>query len=190
MGQEKKERKGKGKNNLEVEPESQPKGMAEGTLRSLGKIIPGFGELVKGLEKSKAFQERLEAADTEIERRIEKARPLRGGGGTRGSIIPPKTTLKARQMRLEEETLERAPQKEGITDMFDEGDYLLVIAELAGVDEKNIQVEVRDDQLVLFAEGASRQYRKEIGLPCAVKGKPSFIYKNGILRITVQKEQK
>jgi HSP20 family protein len=188
MGQEK--RKGKGKNNLEVEPESQPKGMVESTLHSLGKIIPGFGELIKGLEKSKAFQERLEAADAEVERRVEKARPLRGGGGTRRSIIPPKTTLKARRMRLEEEALERAPQKEVTTDTFDEGDYLMVIAELPGVDEKNIQVEPRDDQLVLFAEGASRQYYKEIGLPCAVKGKPSFIYKNGILRITVLKEQK
>jgi HSP20 family protein len=93
-------------------------------------------------------------------------------------------------MRLEEETLERASQKEVTTDTFDEGDYLMVIAELAGVDEENIQVEVRDDQLVLFAESASRQYRKEIGLPCAVEGKPSFIYKNGILRITIRKEQK
>jgi hypothetical protein len=49
MGQEK--RKVKGKNNLEVEPESQPKGMVESTLHSLGKIIPGFGELVKGLRR-------------------------------------------------------------------------------------------------------------------------------------------
>ncbi|MFC1937285.1 Hsp20/alpha crystallin family protein [Chloroflexota bacterium] len=188
MGQEK--RKGKRKNNLEVEPESQPQGMVESTLHSLGKIIPGFGELVRGLEKSKAFQERLEAADTEIERRMEKARPLRGGGGTRGSIIPPKTTLKARRMRLEEEALERASQKEVTTDTFDEGDYLMVIAELPDIDENNIQVEARDDQLVLFAEGASRQYRKEIGLPCAVECKPSFIYKNGILRITLRKEQR
>lgn len=188
MGQEK--RKGKCKSNLKVEPESQPKGMVESTLHGLGKIIPGFGELVKGLEKSKAFQERLEAADTEIERQLRKAPPLKREGGARQSIIPPKATLKARRVRLEEEALERAPQKEVTTDTFDEGDYLMVIAELPGVDEENIQVEVRDDQLVLFAEGASRQYRKEIGLPCAVEGKPSFIYKNGILRITVRKEQK
>ena len=53
MGQDKK--KGEVKHNPEVEPESQPEGMVEGALQGLGKIIPGFGELVKGLEKSEAF---------------------------------------------------------------------------------------------------------------------------------------
>ena len=83
MGQEKK--KGRGKNNLEVEPESQPEGIVEGTLHSLGKIIPGFGDLVKGLEKSEAFQERLEDANAEIERRMGKAPPLRRASGPRRS---------------------------------------------------------------------------------------------------------
>jgi hypothetical protein len=70
MGQSKK--KGQSKKNLEVEPESQPEGMVESTLQSLSKIIPGFGDLIKGLEKSEAFQERLEDTNAEIERRMVK----------------------------------------------------------------------------------------------------------------------
>jgi len=37
--------------------EDDAEGITQGALRGLGKIIPGFGELVKGLEKSEAFQE-------------------------------------------------------------------------------------------------------------------------------------
>jgi len=186
MGQEKK--KGRGKNSLEVEPESQPEGMVEGALHGLGKIIPGFGELVKGLEKSEAFRERLDAASTEIERRIEKVQPPRRGWGTRRSIIPARTTLKVSQTSLEEESPAPAPQKDVITDTFDEGDRLVVIAELPGVDEKDIAVEVKGERLVLSARSQSRQYQKEIELPCTVKDSPSLTYKNGILRISLKKE--
>jgi len=75
-----------------------------------------------------------------------------------------------------------------ITDTFDEGDYLVIIAELPGVDEKDIKIEVNDDQLVLSARSQSRQYRKEVELPCMVKGKPGLTYKNGNLRISLEKE--
>ena len=188
MGQEKK--KARGKNNLEVEPESQPEGMVEGTLHGLGKIIPGFGELVKGLEKSEAFQERLENANAEIERRMGKAPQLRRAGGTRRSTIPARTTLKVSRTTLGEESPVPAPQRGVITDTFDEGDCLVIIAELPGVDEKDLKVEVKDDRLVLFARSQSRQYRKEVELPCMVKGKPGLTYKNGILRISLEKESK
>ncbi len=188
MGQEK--RKGSDKHNLEVEPESQPKGTVEGTLHGLGKIIPGFGELVKGLEKSEAFQERLEAANAEIEHRMEKARPPRKGWGTRRSIIPARTTLKVSQTTLGEESPVPAPQKDVIADTFDEGDRLVVIAELPGVDEKDIEVEVKENRLVLFAKSRSHQYHKVVDLPGTVKDSPSLTYRNGILRISLEKEPK
>ena len=188
MGKEK--RKGSDKHDLEVEPESQTEGMVEGTLHGLGKIIPGFGELVKGLEKSEAFQERLEAANAEIEHQIEKARPLRRGSGNRRSIIPARTTLEVSQTSLKEESPVPAPQKDVIADTFDEGDRLVVIAELPGVDEKDIEVDVKGDQLVISARNQSRQYQKEIELPCMVKDSPSLTYRNGILRISLEKEPK
>ena len=188
MGREKK--KGRGKNNPEVKPESQPEGMVEGALNGLGKIIPGFGDLVKGLEKSEAFQERLKGANAEIERRMREAPPLRRAGGIRRSIIPARTTLKVSPTRLGEETPASASHRDVIIDTFDEGACFVVIAELPGVDEKDIKVEAKDDRLMLFARSQARQYRKEVELPCMVKGKPSLTYKNGILRISLEKEPK
>jgi HSP20 family protein len=188
MGQDKK--KGKVKHNPEVEPESQPEGMVEGALQGLGKIIPGFGELVKGLEKSEAFQKRLETANAEVARRMGKAPPLTRAGGTRRSIIPPRTNLKVSRTTLGEESSVSTPQKDMITDMFDEGDNLVIIAELPGIDEKDIEIEVKGDRLVLFARSQDRQYHKVVDLPCTVKDKPSLTCKNGILRISLEKEPK
>lgn len=162
----------------------------EGVLRGLGEVIPGFGELVKGLEKSEAFQERLEAANAEIERRMGKAPPLTRAGGTRRSTIPARTTLKVNRSTLGEESQVPSPQKDVIADMFDEGDRFMIIAELPSIDEKDIEIEVKGDRLVLFARSQGHQYRKEVELPCMVKGKPGLTYKNGILRIRLEKEPK
>ena len=164
-------------------------GVAQGALRGLGRIIPGFGELVKGLEKSEAFQERLKTVDAEIERQLEKAPPLKRVEGTRRSIIPPKTILKVSRTTLREEA-SPPPQREVIADIFDEGDYLKVIAELPGVDEKDIKAEVRENLLILSAQATARGYHKEIELPCLVRDELSSTYKNGILQITMEKEQK
>ena len=172
------------------EKEEEVSGVAEGAPRGLGKIIPGFGELVKGLEKSEAFQERLKAANAELERQLEKAPPLKRVEGTRRSIIPPKTTLKVSQTTLREEAAAPPPQREVVTDIFDEGDYLKVIAELPGVDEKDIKAEVRENLLILSAQATARGYHKEIELPCLVRDELSSTYKNGILQITMEKEQK
>jgi len=179
--------KEEGKDNPEGQREREPEGVTEGALRGLGKIIPGFGELFKGLEKSEAFQERLKAADAEIEHQLEKASPLKKVEGTRGSIIPPKTTLKVSRTTLREEAAVQPPQREVTTDIFDEGDYLKVIAELPGIDEKDIKARVKGNQLVISAQAAGRQYYKEIELPCLVKEELNLSYKNGILQVRIKK---
>ena len=167
--------------------EDDAEGITQGALRGLGKIIPGFGELVKGLEKSEAFQERLKAADAELERQLEKAPPLKRVEGTRRSIIPPKSTLKVSQTTLREEAAALPPQREVVADIFDEGDYLKVIVELPGVDEKDIKAEVRDNLLILSAQTTGREYYKEIELPGLVKDKLNLTYRNGILVVRIKK---
>jgi len=181
--------KEEGKDNPEDQREREPEGVTEGALRGLGKIIPGFGELVKGLEKSEAFQERLKAADAELEHQLEKAPPLKRTEGTRMSIIPPKTTLKVNRTMLREEAAVQPSQREVTTDVFDEGDYLKVIAELPGVDEKDIKAEVKENLLILSAQATGRAYYKEIELPCLVKAELNLTYKNGILQISIEKEK-
>jgi HSP20 family protein len=80
--------------------------------------------------------------------------------------------------------------REPIVDVFDEKNYILVIAELPGVTEDKIKVEVVGDILNLTASDTDRKYAKEILLPSKVK--PSSLktaYQNGILEIKLEKEK-
>lgn len=79
--------------------------------------------------------------------------------------------------------------REPIVDIFDEGNHILVIAELPGVSENKIKIEAAGDILNLNASDGNRKYAKEILLPCKVKPSPmKSAYKNGILEITLEKE--
>ena len=80
--------------------------------------------------------------------------------------------------------------REPIVDVFDEEDHILVIAELPGVSESEIKIEVAGDILNLTASDRDRKYAKEILLPSKVK--PSSLkttYQNGILEINLEKER-
>jgi len=78
--------------------------------------------------------------------------------------------------------------REPIVDVFDEGNRILVIAELPGVSEEEIKVEVAGDILNLTASDRDRKYAKEILLPNKVKKEGmKSVYKNGILEITLPK---
>jgi HSP20 family protein len=79
--------------------------------------------------------------------------------------------------------------REPIVDVFDEEDRILVIAELPGVSEDELKIEVAGDILNLTASGKDRKYAKEILLPCKVKADSvKTSYKNGIVEITLEKE--
>jgi HSP20 family protein len=80
--------------------------------------------------------------------------------------------------------------REPMIDVFDEEDRILVIAELPGVSESEIKVEVSGDILNLTASDKDRKYAREILLPGKVK--PDSVktaYKNGILEINLEKEK-
>ncbi|MBI4302918.1 MAG: Hsp20/alpha crystallin family protein [Chloroflexi bacterium] len=81
--------------------------------------------------------------------------------------------------------------REPIADVFDEKDHILVIAELPGVSEDEIKVEVTGDILSLTASNKDRKYAKEILLPGKVQADSlKTSYKNGMLEITLEKERK
>ncbi|MGA2670759.1 MAG: archaeal heat shock protein Hsp20 [Dehalococcoidia bacterium] len=80
--------------------------------------------------------------------------------------------------------------REPMVDIFDEKDRILVIAELPGVSESEIKIEITGDILNLAASDRDRKYAKEILLPSKVK--PDSVktaYKNGILEIILEKEK-
>ncbi len=78
--------------------------------------------------------------------------------------------------------------REPLVDLFDEADKVVIIAEIPGVEEEKVKIEVKDDILELKAEDSDKKYHKEILLPSKVK-KESLrsTFKNGILEITLAK---
>lgn len=52
--------------------------------------------------------------------------------------------------------------REPIVDIFEEEGYTLILAEMPGISQENIQIEVKDDLLTLYAEKKDKKYRKEI----------------------------
>jgi HSP20 family protein len=78
--------------------------------------------------------------------------------------------------------------REPMVDVFDEADHVLVLAEMPGVGEEDIQVELKDDILTLSAEHGDQKYRKEVLLPAAFPAESmSRTCRNGIVEIKFTK---
>jgi len=93
-------------------------------------------------------------------------------------------------IRATEEGTVVAEVREPLVDVLDEGDRLVVIAELPGVESEDIHLEVKEDILELTAESRDRKYSKEILLPSPVDADTmESSYKNGILEIKLMKKK-
>jgi len=74
--------------------------------------------------------------------------------------------------------------REPMVDLFEEEDHVLVVAELPGVGQEDVQLEVHEDILSLSASKDDTKYRKEILLPRAfTREKMSYTCRNGVLRV-------
>ncbi len=81
-----------------------------------------------------------------------------------------------------------AEVREPLVDHFDEGEEIVVVAELPGVSEEEIHVEIKDDILSLETTG-ERKYAKELQLSEAVDTTTlRKTYKNGILELRLKKQ--
>ena len=79
--------------------------------------------------------------------------------------------------------------REPLIDVFDEGETVVVVAELPGVAEEEITVEVKDDVLTLETRG-ERKYAKEVLLPSSVDAATiKKAHKNGVLELRLTKSK-
>ncbi len=80
--------------------------------------------------------------------------------------------------------------REPLVDVLDEGDHILVIAEIPGIEEGDVHVKVEGDILEIAASRGARQYHKEVLLPKAADPeKVETSYRNGILEVRLAKVQ-
>ncbi len=79
-------------------------------------------------------------------------------------------------------------EREPITDVFDESDEVVVIAEMPGIEEADIFIDLKDDILEISTKNLKKSYRKELLLP--IKPQKNSLqqkYTNGILEIRIKK---
>lgn len=69
-------------------------------------------------------------------------------------------------------------------DIFEETDHTLIVADMPGVDEEDIRVDLKDDILQISAKTDDKKYQKEILLKNSfTKDRMTRTYKNGVLKI-------
>jgi HSP20 family protein len=80
-----------------------------------------------------------------------------------------------------------ADVREPLVDVFDEGHEIVIVVELPGVTETDIQIDLKDDILSIETTG-SRKYAKEILLSEAADASSlQKTYTNGILELRLKK---
>ncbi|MBZ5513731.1 MAG: Hsp20/alpha crystallin family protein [Acidobacteriia bacterium] len=155
----------------------------------LGGILRGLGDLLERLN---------ELAQTGQE--LSKTGEIRGPGGqTRGIYgFSVKVGLGDESPRIEPFGNIRRDIKSGRTevqevrepmvDVFEEDDYLLVLAELPGIGKEDVRIDLKDDVLTISAEHGDKKYRKEVLLPRSVsKERMQVSCNNGVLEIKCPK---
>ena len=159
----------------------------------IGKL--SFGGLFKGIEKLIGLAAELKEAGGEIKKEgeIDLSRLKEGMKGVYGFSI--KTAVGGKPVVETFGNIKKTPEgpvveeeREPLTDVFDEKDEVVVIAEIPGVSEDGVSVDLKGDILEISAAGKNRKYRKEVLLPVQVKKETlSYTYKNGILEVRIKK---
>jgi HSP20 family protein len=159
----------------------------------MGKI--GLGGLFSGVEKLVDLAAKLNEAGGEIKKEgeIDLSHLKEGMKGVFGFSV--KTAVGGKSIVEPFGNIKKTPkgpkvdeEREPITDVFNEKDEVVVMAEMPGVSEDVISVELKGDILEIHAVAKDRKYRKEVLLPAKVKYDTlARAYKNGILEVRIKK---
>jgi HSP20 family protein len=174
--------------------EPEPKELISGTLNILG-IKLDLGELLGSAEE---LQGRLE----ELRERLQAAGGKAAGPVTISGHIQTRGLLGEREFHIgtagrpEAQARGRraaAPTRpeevEPTVDVFEEGDEVVVVADVPGAGADDVECTVRGDTLLLSSQaGARRRYKKEVHLPAPVDSEGMRVTcRNGVLEARLKK---
>ncbi|WAM28239.1 archaeal heat shock protein Hsp20 [Myxococcus sp. NMCA1] len=171
--------------------------MAEKTGISGGGFLEGITTLVTKLaelaEKGEQLQRSGEFGASDKGHRGVYGFNVRIGGGAPGQPSGIPRVEPFGNIRQDHQTGKAVvhPIREPLVDVFEEGPDVLVVAELPGVDRKDITLELREDILTLHAEHEALKYHKEVLLPRRFTRRQMHTScRNGVLeiRLTAQEE--
>ena len=159
----------------------------------IGKL--SLGGLFKGIEKLVDLAGELKETGGEVnkEGEIDLSHLKKGMKGVFGFSV--KTAVGGKPIVEPFGNIKKTPKgptveevREPITDVFDEKEEIKVYAEMPGVNEKDIKLDLKGDILDISAQSGDRKYHKEILLPTKVKAETlTSSYKNGILEVKIKK---
>lgn len=159
----------------------------------IGKL--SLGGLFKGIENLVDLAAKLKDAGGEInqEGEIDLSNLKKGMKGVFGFSV--KTAVGGKPVVESFGNVKKTPkgpkveeEREPITDVFDEDQEIRIYAEMPGVNEADIKLDLTEDILDISAQTGDRKYHKEVLLPAKVQADTmTSSYANGILEIKVKK---
>lgn len=79
-------------------------------------------------------------------------------------------------------------ERQSPIDVFEEENYLVVLTELPGIDEKDVKVKADENSVTITAENTANKYSKTVRLPtCINKDTTDLTYRNNILQLRLKK---
>ena len=149
-----------------------------GILKGLGDLVEKLGELAEsGQELSKTGE--IRGSGKELKGIY--GFTVKVGLGDEGPSLEPFGNIRR---DINSGRTEVQEVREPMVDVFEEDEYLLVLAELPGIGKEDVRVEVKDDVLTISAERGDKKYRKEVLLPRNIsKEKMQVSCNNGVLEI-------
>ena len=179
-----------------MDKEKSKKGKEDDGLNidfGIGKL--GLGGIFKGIGDLVDLAAKLKDAGGEInkEGEIDFSNLKEGMKGVFGVSI--KTAVGGKPVVESFGNVKKTPEgpkveeeREPLIDVFDEDEEIRIYAEMPGVNEADIKLDLKEDILDISAQTGDRKYHKEILLPSKVQTDTLVSsYANGILEIKVKK---
>ncbi len=86
------------------------------------------------------------------------------------------------------EIVEVTETRELLVDVYEEEDVVKVVAEVPGVEKKDINLNATERKLIISVDNPERKYYKEVDLPVEVDPQSAkATYKNGVLEVVLKK---
>lgn len=158
-----------------------------GFLGGLGGLIDQLGKLADEADKFGGVTSESGEFDPGSDKRLRGVYgfSVKTGLGEQGVKVEPFGNI-----RKDERSglVEVREIREPMTDLFDEPTHILIVAEVPGVTQEDVRLEVQGDILTLVAERGEKKYRKEMLLPASFSAdQMSFTYRGGIVEIRLNK---
>lgn len=178
----------------EIDFEIGGKGLLGGFFKGLGSLIDLADKLEKtgGVEKSGTFGVKGQKDMTGVYGFSIKT--MAGPGGVARPVVRPfgdiskfkQTVQTAKKPKPAGPSVEEA--REPLVDLFDEGDFIRIVAELPGVGESELVCEIQGDDIVQISTTGKGKYVKEILLESKIDPKSEERrFANGVLELKLKK---